>query len=67
MTTRKWYGKGWGDIKEVTVDISNVNDKIITKSSSISFEQAMRYGDKESIENLQHIHSLGILIQQNND
>ena len=63
----KWYGKGWGDIKEVTVDISNVNDKIITKSSSISFEQAMRYGDKESIENLQHIHSLGILIQQNND
>ena len=63
----KWYGKGWGDVKEVTVDISNVNDKIITKSSSISFEQAMRYGDKESIENLQHIHSLGILIQQNND
>ena len=33
----------------------------------ISFEQAMRYGDKESINNLQHIHSLGILIQQNND
>ena len=63
----KWYGKGWGDVKEVTVDISNVNDKIITKSSSISFEQAMRYGDKESIENLQHIYSLGISIQQNND
>tara|TARA_B100001939_G_scaffold348091_1_gene372551 strand:- start:2881 stop:3345 length:465 start_codon:yes stop_codon:yes gene_type:complete len=65
--TGKWYGKGWGDVKEVTVDISNVNDKIITKSSSISFEQAMRHGDKESIENLQHIYSLGILIQQNND
>ena len=63
----KWYGKGWGDIKEVTVDISNVNDKKITKSSTISFEQAMRYGDKQNIDNLQHIHSLGILIQQNND
>ena len=63
----KWYGKGWGDVKEVIVDISNVNDKKITKSSSISFEQAMRHGDKESIDNLQHIHSLGILIQQNND
>lgn len=63
----KWYGKGWGDVKEVTVEISNINDKKITKSSSISFEQAMRYGDKKSIDNLQHIHSLGILIQQNND
>ena len=34
---------------------------------AVFFEQAMRYGDKESIDNLQHIHSLGILIQQNND
>ena len=63
----KWYGKGWGDVKEVIVDISNINDKKITKSNSISFEQAMRYGDKKSIDNLQHVHSLGILIQQNND
>ena len=63
----KWYGKGWGDVKEVTVDISNVNDKKIINSKSISFEQAMRYGDKRSIDNLQHIHSLGIIIQQNND
>ena len=63
----KWYGKGWGDVKEVTVEISNINDKKITKSSSVCFEQAMRYGDKESIDNLQHIHSVGILIQQHND
>ena len=24
----KWYGKGWGDVKEVTVEISNINDKM---------------------------------------
>ena len=63
----KWYGKGWGDVKEVTVDISSINNKKIITSKSISFEQAMRYGDKVSVDNLQHIHSLGIIIQKHND
>ena len=63
----KWFGKGWGDVKEIAVDISNINDKKITKSNNISFEQAMRYGDKERLDNLQHIYSLGITIQQNDD
>lgn len=63
----KWYGKGWGDIKEVSIDISNINNKKIIKSKKISFEQAMRYGDKESVNNLQHIHSLGIIIQRHNE
>ena len=63
----KWYGKGWGDVKEVTVDISSINKKKIITSKSLSFEQAMRYGDKVSIDNLQHIHSLGIIIQKHND
>ena len=65
--TGKWYGKGWGDIKEVTVDISNINNKKIINSSNISFEQAMRYGDKVSINNLQHIYSLGVIIKKHND
>ena len=63
----KWYGKGWGDIKEVTVDISNINNNKIISSSNVSFEQAMRYGDKVSINNLQHIYSLGIIIKKQNE
>ena len=63
----RWYGTGWGDIKDVSIDISNINNKKIINSNSISFEQAMRYGDKERVSNLQHIHSLGIIIQQHNE
>ena len=63
----KWYGRGWGDIKDVSIDISNINNKKIINSNSISFEQAMRYGDKEKVNNLHHIHSLGITIQQHNE
>jgi gliding motility-associated lipoprotein GldH len=63
----KWYGRGWGDIKDVSIDISNINNKKIINSKNISFEQAMRYGDKVRVNNLQHIHSLGIIIQQYND
>lgn len=63
----KWFGKGWGDVKEISIDISNINDKKITKSTNVSFEQAMRYGDKEKLDNLQNIYSLGIIIQQKDD
>jgi len=63
----KWFGKGWGDVKEISIDISNINDKKITKSTNVSFEQAMRYGDKEKLDNLQNIYSLGIIIQQKDE
>ena len=35
----KWYGKGWGDVKEVTVDISNVNDFLIENQVAYSLNK----------------------------
>ena len=61
----KWYGKGVGDIREVSVIIDRLkfNNK---KEIKYVLEQAMRYGKKEKISRLQNLNSIGLRIIKKN-
>ena len=61
----KWYGKGFGDIREVSVIIERLkfNNK---KEIKYVLEQAMRYGKKEKIIRLQNVNSIGLRIIKKN-
>ena len=61
----KWYGKGIGDIREVSVIIERLkfNNK---KEIKYVLEQAMRYGKKEKIIRLQNLNSIGLRIIKKN-
>ena len=61
----KWYGKGVGDIREVSVIIERIkfNNK---KEIKYVLEQAMRYGKKEKIIRLQNLNSIGLRIIKKN-
>ncbi len=61
----RWFGKGVGDIREVKIDITNINGQSIKKSKKLVFEQSMRYGAEERIEKLKHMHSIGLTIRKN--
>lgn len=63
----KWHGKGVSNIREVNIDITGINDKSIIKSKQLKIEQAMRYGKKEKILNLNHINHIGITILKNHE
>lgn len=58
----KWFGRGLGDVREVKIDITKINDQTVKKSKKLIFEQSMRYGANEEIEKLKHIHSIGLTI-----
>ena len=55
------------NIREVNIDITGINDKSIIKSKQLKIEQAMRYGKKEKILNLNHINHIGITILKNHE
>ena len=61
----KWYGKGIGDIREVSVIVERqkFNNK---KEIKYVLEQAMRYGKKEKIIRLQNLNSIGLRIIKKN-
>ena len=61
----RWYGKGVGDIREVSVIIDRLkfNNK---KEIKYVLEQAMRYGKKEKISRLQNLNSIGLRIIKKN-
>ena len=60
-----WYGKGIGDIREVSVIVERqkFNNK---KEIKYVLEQAMRYGKKEKISRLQNLNSIGLRIIKKN-
>ncbi len=58
----KWYGKGMSNIREVKLDITEINNKSIFRSPQLKIEQAMRYGKGEKIIFLKHINHIGITI-----
>lgn len=63
----KWLGRGFGDIKEVEYCFAKdiiFNSK---KTSNVTVEQAMRYGDQPVITNLKGIIALGINIKKSED
>ena len=63
----KWLGSGFGDVKEVEYCFAKDITFNSKKTSIVSVEQAMRYGDKPAITNLKAIIALGIKIKKSED
>ena len=61
----KWNGKGFGDIKEIDVLISNEASFENFDEANYSFEQAMRYNDLEKIIELDGLFAIGLAIKRN--
>ena len=58
-------GKGLTDIREITVNIAE-NKKYATRGRhDLNIEQAMRYGNEESILQLYDIKDIGLIIVEN--
>ena len=60
----KWLGVGFGDIKEVEYCFAKEVIFNSKKTSNVTVEQAMRYGDQPVITNLKGIIALGINIKK---
>ena len=63
----KWLGSGFGDIKEVEYCLAKEIVFNSKKTSNVTVEQAMRYGDQPVITNLKGIIALGINIKKSED
>ena len=63
----KWLGSGFGDIKEVEYCFAKEIIFNSKKTSNVTVEQAMRYGDQPVITNLKGIIALGINIKKSED
>lgn len=63
----KWLGRGFGDIKEVEYCFAKEITFNSKKTSIVTVEQAMRYGDLPAITNLKGIIALGINIKKSDD
>ena len=63
----KWLGRGVGDIREITIKLNSSKTYQKTGEKELIVEQAMRYGEKEKIEVLGNIISLGLKIKKNHD
>ena len=63
----KWLGSGFGDIKEVEYCFAKEIIFNSKKTSNVTVEQAMRYGEQPVITNLKGIIALGINIKKSED
>jgi len=63
----RWMGKGVSDVREAEYVLEK--GKVFSKKGAyiLKVEQAMRYGDKEKIDNLQHILDIGLIILDHNE
>ena len=63
----KWKGSGISDIREFEYFFAK--NKLFSKKGnhSINIEQAMRFGAKEKIQNLEHVSDIGLIIRKQND
>jgi len=63
----KWKGSGLSDIREFEYFFAK--NKVFSKKGnhSINIEQAMRFGAKEKIQNLEHVSDIGLIIRKQND
>lgn len=58
----RWFGNGIGDMREVKTLLKEGQSFFTKGSKSIQIEQAMRYGPKQKITNLNFIDAVGIRI-----
>ena len=63
----KWLGSGFGDIKEVEYCFAKETIFNSKKTSKVTVEQAMRYGEQPVIIHLKGIIALGINIKKSED
>ena len=63
----EWLGRGVSDIREVEYVFQREKRFLKSGEHYLKVEQAMRYGDLERIENLQHILDIGLIISENNE
>ena len=63
----KWLGSGFGDVKEVEYCFAKEIIFSSKKTSNVTVEQAMRYGEQPVITNLKGIIALGINIKKSED
>tara|TARA_X000000368_G_scaffold379244_1_gene334170 strand:+ start:12124 stop:12552 length:429 start_codon:yes stop_codon:yes gene_type:complete len=63
----KWLGSGISDVREVEYVFDK--NRIFSKKGEykIRAEQAMRYGPKDKIENLEHILDIGLIVSEHHD
>ena len=63
----KWLGKGIGDVREV--EFVYRKDKVFPRKGNFTFEieQAIRYGELETIQHLNNIKAIGLSIQKQDD
>jgi gliding motility-associated lipoprotein GldH len=63
----KWLGSGISDVREVEYVFDK--NRIFSKKGEykIRVEQAMRYGPKDKIENLEHILDIGLIVSEYHD
>jgi len=63
----KWKGSGLSNIREFKYLFAK-NEVFSKKGNhSINIEQAMRFGAKEKIQNLEHVSDIGLIIRKQND
>jgi gliding motility-associated lipoprotein GldH len=61
----RWIGRGFGDIKEQEILFKDQVFFSKEKQNKLFFEQAMRYGDRETINELKGIIAIGVGVNQN--
>ena len=61
----RWIGRGFGDIKELQILFKDQVLFSAEKQNNLFFEQAMRYGDRESINELKGIIAIGAGVNKN--
>ena len=63
----KWLGSGISDVREFK-HVFSKNTSFVKKGEyKTSVEQAMRYGDLNRIEKLEHILDVGLTVSKNNE
>ena len=65
--TGRWLGSGISDIREFKHIFSKKTNFVEKGEYKIRVEQAMRYGDLNRIENLEHILDVGLVVSKHNE
>jgi len=63
----KWMGNGVGDVREFHYVFDKKRSFFKKGEYKLNIEQAMRYGSKAKIENLEHILDIGLIVSEHNE
>ena len=63
----KWFGSGPSDVRELVYILEEKRKFSCNERYHINIEQAMRYGNKEVITNLNGVSAIGLSIKKHNE